>query len=217
MIDEVDEALRRLLADLPGDRTRVGFDLPVAGAERGGGAAVVVALAGIAEDPALRSSSTWDEVDEDGLIRWRRPAPRWYRLRYRITAWAEGAEQEHRLLSAVLRRLIAHDSLPAELLTGSLGELGLPLPVSVALPAAGETLADHRGRRPALDLVITAPLRADVRTPASPPARVAVLAVGRPDAEPERSTATPGDAALHRPGPKAPPAAGTTRRRRPSR
>src|SRR3712207_7071256 len=60
--------------------------------------------------------------------------PRHFKLSYLITAWTQRPEDEHRLLSSLLMCFLRFDALPADLLTGPLGALGLPVPVTVALP-----------------------------------------------------------------------------------
>lgn len=177
MIDEVDEALRRLLAehDLPGAGVELGFEAPTSewSAKRNA-PAISVFLYDVREEPGLRSGSTVEEHDESGaVVGWRDP-PHWFQLSYLVTAWTNRPQDEHRLLSDVLRCLVRHDVLETRWLTGSLSELGLTVTFE-----AGGTLAEGRSAgdlwsalggqlKPSIHLRVTAPLAGE-RTPAAPP------------------------------------------------
>ena len=199
MIGEVDEALLRLLEGAELGGARVVLDRPHAVTTDEPQARVVLHLHAISEHTGLRSSS-WEDVHEDDRVVCRRPLPRWYQLAYEVSAVADGAGEEHRLLDAVLRRLILQEVLPQDCITGSLLELGLDVPLEVALPRVHDGDAVTRApRRPVLDVLITAPMRPDLSVPAQPPARTAQLGIGRSDSASERITATPGDPAMGRP------------------
>ena len=60
--------------------------------------------------------------------------PRWYKLCYILTAWTNRAEDEHRLLSAAMRCLVQFESLPPNLVNGSIAELGLAVPMTCGVP-----------------------------------------------------------------------------------
>jgi len=190
MIDEVDEGLRRLLHGDPVGGAAIAFAGPDADpAETQPVPAVILHLVSVTEDVAVRST-TWEEIREDGQVRWRRPAPRWYRLGYEVTARAATTADEHRLLARVLRHLSVHEVLPIECLSGSLLELGATVPVTVALPRHHAEVHDapRHPRRLALDVGVTAPLAAAVALPAAAPPSTARISLERPGAEPERRT-----------------------------
>jgi hypothetical protein len=208
MIDEVDEALRRLLcSDAIGDAD-ITFD-PAGGerAERGRRPVIEVRLDEVTEDVAMRHAF-WEDVHEDGRVRWRRPPMRWYRLAYEITARANGAEAEHRLLSSVLRCLVVHEQLPGHCLVGSLGALEATVLLTVAAPRPTDRPLWEARLRPSLSVVVTAPVQpAGVEEAAGAP-QTSRLSVGRAGATADTVSSAPGDAAMRRPA--APPPAPST-------
>ncbi|MER5214903.1 DUF4255 domain-containing protein [Streptomyces sp. NPDC002838] len=136
MIHEVDEGLRRLLGEsgLEASGVEVVFDAPTRDwAARRSAPTVCVFLYDIREDATRRGSGAGEVYDGDGHLVARRTPPRWFELTYLVTAWASRPQDEHRLLSQVLACLVATDTLPARLLTGTLADLGL----TVGLDAAG--------------------------------------------------------------------------------
>ena len=80
------------------------------------------AALGVADDV---SSPTFALVNEyrDGQVAARRLPPRWFKLSYLVTAWTQRPEDEHRILSQLLRTFLRHDCLPDELVTGALAEM----------------------------------------------------------------------------------------------
>ncbi|MFG2602854.1 DUF4255 domain-containing protein [Streptomyces sp. NPDC048514] len=139
MIHEVDEALRGLLGEsgLEASGVEVAFDAPTRDwAARRNAPTVCLFLYDIREDATRRGSGAGEVHDAEGHVVARRAPPRWFELTYLVTAWASRPQDEHRLLSQVLATLVAADTLPARLLTGTLAELGL----TVALDTAGATL-----------------------------------------------------------------------------
>ncbi|MEN3357409.1 MAG: hypothetical protein V7637_1391 [Mycobacteriales bacterium] len=177
MIHEVDEALRRLLAEygVPGGGGELAFDAPTKEwtAQRNR-PTVNVFLYDIREDRGRRRSGPAEEHDDTGLVvGWRDP-PRWFRLSYLVTAWTNRPQDEHRLLAEVLGCLIRTDALTGRWLTGTLAELDLSIPVEAAAPASeGHTASDvwtalGGELKPAIDLRVTAPYAGE-RTPAGPP------------------------------------------------
>ncbi|WP_181798930.1 DUF4255 domain-containing protein, partial [Streptomyces sp. WELS2] len=146
MIHEVDEGLRRLLEEsgLEASGVEVVFDAPTRDwAARRSAPTVCAFLYDIREDATRRGSGAGEVYDADGQLVGRRTPPRWFDLTYLVTAWASRPQDEHRLLSQVLSRLVAVDTLPARLLTGTLAELGLTVGLDVAgaaadVPAAAE-------------------------------------------------------------------------------
>ncbi|NYV79022.1 DUF4255 domain-containing protein, partial [Streptomyces sp. UH6] len=139
MIHEVDEGLRRLLGEsgLEASGIEVVFDAPTRDwAARRSAPTVCVFLYDIREDAARRGAGAGEVYDADGHLVARRSPPRWFDLTYLVTAWASRPQDEHRLLSQVLTCLVATDTLPARLLTGTLAELGLTVTLDTAGAAA---------------------------------------------------------------------------------
>jgi hypothetical protein len=113
--------------------------------------------------------------DDSGQVTGRRPQPKFFRLSYLVTAWTQRPEDEHRLLSALLVTFLRHETVPPELLTGSLAELGIPLPLAAALPppqdrALSDVWSALGGElKPSIDVGIIAPLLPDRAVDAGPP------------------------------------------------
>ncbi|GAA1304639.1 DUF4255 domain-containing protein [Saccharothrix xinjiangensis] len=177
MIHEVDEALRRLVRDdaLRGTDVEVAFDAPTKDwAARRNAPTVNVYLYDIREDLRRRQRGLLNEY-ENGRVTARHLPPRHIKLSYLVTAWTQRSEDEHRLLSELLVGFLRHESLPPRLLTGSLEELGLPVPVTVALPppedrAFADVWSALGGElKPSLDVVVSAPVDAGRAVAAGPP------------------------------------------------
>lgn len=183
MIHEVDEAIRRLLAEggVPGGGGELVFEPPTKDwAARRNTPTVNVFLYDIREDMTRRKTGTAEEYDEDGMIvGWREP-PRWYQLSYLMTAWTNRPTDEHRLLTEVLTCLVRTDSLLPRWLTGTLAELGLSVHLDTAGPvsegrAATDIWSALGGElKPAINLQVTAPL-AGQRFDAGPPVTEGVV------------------------------------------
>ncbi|MFG2432027.1 DUF4255 domain-containing protein [Streptomyces sp. NPDC048590] len=177
MIHEVDEGLRRLLgeAGLEASGVEVVLDAPTRDwAARRSAPTVCAFLYDIREDATRRGSGAGEVYDEDGHLIARRSPPRWFELTYLVTAWANRPQDEHRLLSQVLTCLVAHDTLPARLLTGSLAELGLTVGLDTGgsgldAPAASDVWSALGGElKASLGVRVRAPL-AGASAAAAPP------------------------------------------------
>lgn len=177
MIHEVDEGLRRLLAEsgLEASGVEVVFDAPTRDwASRRSAPTVCVFLYDIREDTGRRGSGAGEVYDTAGNVVARRAPPRWFELTYLVTAWAGRPQDEHRLLSQVLARLVASDTLPGRLLDGTLAELGLTVSLETAgtgadVPAAADVWSALGGElKASLGVRVRAPL-AGVSTAAAPP------------------------------------------------
>ncbi len=177
MIHEVDEALRLLLTEsgLRDGGVELVFDPPTRDwAARRNAPTVNVFLYGIREDPGFRQIGAFPEYDREGVTTALRPVPRWFDLAYLVTAWTNRPQDEHRLLSEVMRRLIGIEALPPHLLTGTLAELGLTVRIDVSgtrgdMPSSADVWSGLGGDlKPALDLRVLAPLTA-AAVPAPPP------------------------------------------------
>ena len=165
MIHDVDAALRSLIERdaVAGTEIEVVFDAPTKDwSARRNAPTIDVYLYDIREDLRRRARGVVNEYDGE-IIAARHLPPRHFKLSYLITAWTQRPEDEHRLLSALLRCFLRYDALPADLLTGSLADLGLPVPVTVALPppedrAFADVWSALGGElKPSLDVVVSAP------------------------------------------------------------
>ena len=134
-----------------------------------------VYLYDIREDLRRRERGLINEYDERDRITTRHLPPRHFKLSYLVTAWTQRPEDEHRLLSALLSCFLRHDSIPTELVTGPLADLGLPVPVTVALPPPEDrSFADVWSAlggelKPSLDIVVSAPTHTGQQYAAGPP------------------------------------------------
>jgi hypothetical protein len=146
------------------DDVEVVFDAPTKDwANRRNAPTIDVYLYDIREDLRRRERGLINEYDADQHITARHLPPRHFKLSYLVTAWTQRPEDEHRLLSSLLACFLLHDAIPEELLTGATAELGLPVPMTVALPppedrAFADVWSALGGElKPSLDLVISAP------------------------------------------------------------
>jgi hypothetical protein len=178
VIHEVDEVLKDLLGSgaLAGSGIDVAFDAPTRDwAARRNSPTINAYLYDIREDVHRRQRGHLPVVDERDVVVKRRQPPRWFRLSYLLTAWTKQPQDEHRLLSAVLATLIPRELLAPSELPGSLGALGLTVPVSVAgIQTESRSLAEIWSAlggelKPSLDLVVTAPFPAYPEYDAGPP------------------------------------------------
>nr|WSW67558.1 DUF4255 domain-containing protein [Streptomyces sp. NBC_00995] len=184
MIHEVDEGLRLLLVDAGLQESGVDlvFDAPTKDwSARRNAPTVSVFLYGIREDATRRRTGTSEEYDDEGVVTGRRTPPRWFELTYLLTAWTNRPQDEHRLLSEVLRCLIRTDVLPARMLTGSLAALGMTVEMEAASAGSGDRpstvdvwSALGGELKAAIDLRVWAPLGGEV-VPAGPPVTEGLL------------------------------------------
>ena len=165
VIPEVDHALRILIEREAVDpaEVEVAFDAPSKDwASRRNAPTIDVYLYDIREDLRRRERGWLNEYDGN-RIRARHLPPRYFKLSYLVAAWTQRPEDEHRLLAALMGCFLRYEALPTEVLTGSLAALGLPVPVSVALPPPEDrSFADvwtalGGELKPSLDIVVTAP------------------------------------------------------------
>ena len=186
---EVDEALRALVrADVAGAaQVEVAFDAPTREwSSRRNAPTINLYLYDIREDLRRRERGLVNTYDERGTVVERRYPPRHFKATYLITAWTQRPEDEHRLLSALLYGFLHNETIPQELLTGRLAEIGLPVTISVALPPPEDrSFADVWSAlggelKPSLDVVVTAPVDDGKRFSVGPPVQAGV-AVGLGD------------------------------------
>jgi Pvc16 N-terminal domain len=166
MIPDVDQALKTLIEREAVDPTEVEvvFDAPNKDwASRRQGPTVDVYLYDIREDLRRRSRGLINEYDGDRVLARHYP-PRYFKMSYLVAAWTQRPEDEHRLLASLLLSLLKFDALPKDVLSGSLAELGLPVPITVALPPPEDrSFADvwtalGGELKPSLDVVVMAPV-----------------------------------------------------------
>lgn len=178
MIYEVDEAVRALVRreGLNGSGVEVVLDAPTRDwAARRNAPTVNAYLYDIREDVGRRERGRVNEYDERNQVVARHTPPRWFRLAYMVTAWTQRPEDEHRLLSALLACFLRHESLPADLLTGPLAELALPVGLTVALPLGQDrSITDVWSAlggelKPSLDVVVNVPVLTAQAWVAGPP------------------------------------------------
>ncbi len=181
MLHELDSALRALVQrDVAADgEVAVDFDAPTKEwASHRNQPTINIYLYDIRQDLQRNQFGEVTVRDDDGLIAERRPQPKFFRLAYLVTAWTQRAEDEHRLLSALLATFVRVETVPTELLTGSLAELGIAVPMAVALPppqdrALSDVWSALGGElKPSLDVSIIAPLLPDRLLEVGPPVQV---------------------------------------------
>jgi hypothetical protein len=205
VIEDVDESLRALVnrEALNGASVDIAFEAPTRDwSARRNAPTLDLYLYDIREDLVRRQVNWMPVYNDAGRTTARRPPDRYYKLSYLVTAWTQRPEDEHRLLSAVLSCFVRHETLPADLLAGSLVGRNDPIYASIALPPpADRPLSDVWSAlggelKPSLDLVVTAPL-ADRReeVPGPPVLEEPRLQVMAPGIEPAPHTRRPGRAA----------------------
>ena len=177
MIDEVDDALRTVIRRdaLNGSDVEIVFDAPTKDwAARRNAPTIDVYLYDIREDLGRREYGRVDVRDSEGKIVARHGPPRYFKFSYLITAWTQRPEDEHRLLSAVLRCFLKWEALPMDTLTGTLEAQGYPVGVKIGLPppqdrSVSDVWSALGGElKPSLDLVALVAIDARGLTPTAP-------------------------------------------------
>lgn len=195
MIHDVDETLRAMVRRdaIVGTDVDVVFDAPTKDwSSRRNAPTVDLYLYDLREDLKRREQGRAD-VREDGRVVAREEPPRWFKLSYLVTAWTQRPEDEHRLLSALLRAFLLSDCLAPDLLAGSLAGAPWTMPLTCALPPPQDrSLSDVWSSlggelKPSLDLVVMAPF--DLQRP---------IEVGPPVLEGPRLVASAGAAVERR-------------------
>jgi hypothetical protein len=193
MLRDADLSLANWLKQVLPPGTGVSFDAPRADWERrkSGSAFVSAFLRGVHKDPQDLPRSGWSDArDENGRVVGRQASPRYYRLSFLITAWAEAGGdhdetsrrtlEEHELLGLLIDACTATDAIPDDQLTGSLAEAGIPTFVRCADENAGRSaqglwsgfgIAPHAH----LELELVAPVVPPMETELAPPARQIVV------------------------------------------
>jgi hypothetical protein len=177
VIHEVDAALAALIErEAEGTKgVEVVFEAPTKDwAGRRNAPTVDVYLYDIREDLRRRERGLLNEYD-GARVAARHLPPRFFKLSYLVTAWTQRPEDEHRLLSSLLACFIRHEAIPQELLEGSLADLGMAVPLTIALPPPEDrSFADVWSAlggelKPSLDLVVSTPTWTGRVYPAGPP------------------------------------------------
>ena len=174
MIQAVDESLRALVKReaLNGSKADVTFEAPTKDwAARRNTPTVDLYLYDIREDVERRQVAFEEVRDAAGAVTERRRPPRRFKLSYLVTAWTQRPEDEHRLLSSLLNCFVDHQVMPSELTTWS----RYPIYMNIALPPPQDrSISDVWSAlggelKPSLDLVVNAPVEAQLGAPAGPP------------------------------------------------
>jgi hypothetical protein len=178
MLHEMDTALRGLVEHELRDAAdvEIDFDAPTKEwASHRNRPTIDIYLYDIRQDTSRAQFGHLEERDSGGIVVRRRPQVKFFRLAYLVTAWTQRAEDEHRLLSALLTAFLKHDIVPADLLSGSVAELGLSVPMALALPPPQDrSLSDVWSAlggelKPSLDLILIVPLAPEQGADAGPP------------------------------------------------
>jgi hypothetical protein len=195
VIHEVDESLRALLKRevVNGSDIEVGFEAPTREwSSKRSSPVVDLFLYDIREDGAQRQQGMVRERGPDGRVLRDREPIRKLKLSYLVTAWTQRPEDEHRLLSLLLECFLKFDTLPIEVLAGSLAENATIVSLSVGVPSVEDRhvsdlwTAIGGELRPALDVVAVAPIQPGVpRTPAPPVLERTRLNVRQPGGDTE--------------------------------
>ncbi len=178
MVDDVDTALAALFsaAKAKDQKLACSFDAPTPDwSATVKSPTLNLFLVQINENLDARPGAWVDVRDDDGQTIGRQPPLRRYDLRYLLSVWGGGPPVEHRMLGAVLTLVPAYDTIPAELLSGSLAERGLPVRLRIAQDDLGVGVTDvwsllGQQVRASLTLVVTAPLLPMLVTDLAPPA-----------------------------------------------
>jgi hypothetical protein len=167
MLHELDTAVRSLVERELGEGSdvEIDFDAPTKEwASHRNRPTIDIYLYDIRQDTSRYQFGTIEQRDGDRLVTARRPMPKFFRIAYLVTAWTQRAEDEHRLLSGLMSTFLMYETVPADLLSGSLSEIGFSVPLAVALPppqdrALSDVWSALGGElKPSLDVSLIAPL-----------------------------------------------------------
>jgi len=178
VVDDVDAALAALFAAsrAKDQKLSCAFDAPTPDwAAKIKSPTLNLFLVAVDENVDARPGAWTDVRDDDGHTIGRQPPLRRYDLRYVLSAWGGTTEAEHRVLATVLTLVPAYDTIPAELLSGTLAERELPVRLRIAQDDLRVSVTDiwaslGQPVRASLTLVVTAPLLPALITDLAPPA-----------------------------------------------
>lgn len=181
MFTDLDESLRDLLktAKLGSDHVQIIFDPPTKDwAARRTSPTLSLYLADIRESSENRAANPIPVLNDAGQVIARRPADRYFRVTYAITAWASKVEDEHQLLGLALQLLVSHTFLPDQHCVGGIKELAAankPVALSAGTHSFGERLATELWTavgamyKPAIFVQALLPVICGPAEPAGPP------------------------------------------------
>lgn len=180
MLHEMDNALRALVErEVTNGDIDIEFDAPTKEwATARNRPTIDIYLYDIRQDVTRNHHGQVNVTDDSGVTTERRPVPKWFRLSYLVTAWTQRPEDEHRLLSALLTTFLRNDTLPRELVDGTILDDGPAISIAVALPPPQDrSLSDVWSAlggelKPSLDVQLTAPLQPDRVDDVGPPVTV---------------------------------------------
>jgi len=188
VIEDVDGSLRKLLSEsISDERAVVSFDAPTQEwASKLKGPVVNLFLYDVREDLDGRRAD-WDDVrSAEGRVVGRQPPARRYALSYFVSAWSANAEEEHHLLSEIIRTVPQREIIPYECLEGVLAEQEMPVVIQVGIPGQGAGMRAGEmwsalgvPPRASMELVVLAPFRPPLVTEVAPPAEEMSLGVSR--------------------------------------
>ncbi len=171
-LDDSLEAYLRDLVPLPPRDVDVSFDTP----DREWGSGITRPTLNLflwdVRRSQRRATAGMETVDVGGRPEHRRPAPR-VEFRYLVTAWASENRDQHQILGAVLRTVVARPEIPDAQLRGEL--IGLdPRPRVELATVMGNTQSElwtalDGQLKAGLDLMITLPIETGVGLEAGPP------------------------------------------------
>ena len=167
MIDDVDSSLRAMLEPALGSGTAVRFEPPTPAFSNALKApAVDLFLYDVTEEIDRRAADWLDHRGDNGRVIGRQPPVRYYRLSYLVSAWGVKADDEHRLLSTVMRACLDGEVLAPEFCRGTLAEEESRVLVRLCLPVTDPPARAHdlwsslgQPARSSLHLAVVAPLR----------------------------------------------------------
>ncbi|MFF4606425.1 DUF4255 domain-containing protein [Streptomyces sp. NPDC001339] len=207
VVHRVDETLKEglLRGPLRGAHVQVLFETPDSDwAARRSGPCVNVFLYGIEEDSSRSQSGGVSVIDEQGAVVGYGAPPRFFRLTYLVSVWAQSVQDEHRMLGTLLEWCVRTEELTLTPAgsgsgaapgsgSGSAGGADGGTRLSLGLretPPGAESAASRlwsslgTPARPVLDLVVTVPLGRPVQDTGPAPAMgLALRARQLPDTE----------------------------------
>lgn len=166
VVQWVDETLKNELTRGPlrASAVPVSFDTPDSDwAARRSGPCVNLFLYGIEEDSSRNQSGGVSVIDEQGTVIGYGSPPRYFRLTYLVSVWAQSVQDEHRMLGSLLEWCVRTDELVADpRRPGDLSRVAVNLQeTDGGSESAASRLWSSLGTpaRPVLDLAVTVPLR----------------------------------------------------------
>ena len=187
MIDELDNSLRDFLGAALGAATRISFEAPAPDWPRSTDSPTVSCfLHEVVEDIERRPADWCDVRGDDGRVAGRRPPLRHYRFHYLVSAWADGAEAEHRILGQVMTACLATETIPGDQLCGVLADQEIPVRLALAAPAGAHGVRAHQiwsslgvALRASLALMVEATMQPGIDTDIAPEAKQITLGMER--------------------------------------